>query len=138
MLSTEENLKKRQSLVYWVEFPSENFILKWPSCSEIPFNGTQYNMEVLHGIQKKHLEMIEECDKMLMTKLFNCPEGTPTEAFFLETSALPFRFILFGRRIMYYWTLLHKLKNELASEVFEAQKLFKSKDSWIVQVEDDM
>ena len=73
-----------------------------------------------------------------MRKLFNCPEGTPIEAFFLETSAIPIRFILIGRRLMYYWTILNKPKSELVREVFEAQKLFKSKDSWISQVEDDL
>ena len=95
-------------------------------------------MEALHGIKNKHLEMIEECDKMLMRKLFNCPEGTPLEAFFLETSALPVRFILMGRRLMYYWTILNKPNDELVREVFDAQNIFRTQDSWIVQVENDL
>ena len=45
-------------------------------------NGTMYNMEALHGIKNKHLDTIEECDKFLMRELFECPQGTPIEAFF--------------------------------------------------------
>ena len=77
-------------------------------------NGTLYNMEALHGIKNKHLDTIEECDKFLMRELFECPQGTPLEAFYLETSAIPFRFILMGRRIMFYWALLNKSDSELA------------------------
>ena len=101
-------------------------------------NGILYNMEAFHGIKNKHLDSIEECDKMLMRRLFNFPEGTPLEAFFLETSALPVLFILMGRRLMYYWTILNKPNDELVREVFDAQNMFRTKDSWIVQVENDL
>ena len=101
-------------------------------------NGTLYNMEALHGIKNKHLDTIEECDKFLMRELFECPQGTPLEAFYLETSAIPFRFILMGRRIMFYWALLNKSDSELAKEVFEAQKTFKTDDSWVAQVQNDI
>ena len=39
---------------------------------------------------------------------------------------------------MYLWTILKKPKTELVREVFEAQKAFKTKDSWIEQVENDL
>ena len=89
-----------------------------------PINGTLYNMEGLHGVKNKHLDVIEECDKMFFRNIFECPQGTPLEAFFLETSTIPFRFILQGRRLMYLWTLLKKPKTELARQVYEAQKPF--------------
>lgn len=101
-------------------------------------NGILYNMEALHGIKNKYLDIIEECDKMLMRRLFNFPEGTPLEAFFLETSALPVLFILMGRRLMYYWTILNKPNDELVREVFDAQNMFRTKDSWIVHMENDL
>jgi hypothetical protein len=52
--------------------------------------------------------------------------------------AIPLRFILTGRRIMYYWTILQKPKSELVREVFEAQSMFKSEDSWATQVQNDI
>ena len=101
-------------------------------------NGTMYNMESLHGIKAKHLDTIEECDKFLMRELFECPQGTPIEAFYMETSAIPLRFILTGRRILYYWTILNKPGSELVKQVFEAQKEFETNDSWVKQVENDL
>ena len=46
--------------------------------------------------------MSEECDKQLMRNLFNAEIGMPIESFFIETSTLPVRFI------MYFWKLLRK------------------------------
>ena len=101
-------------------------------------NGTLYNMEALHGVKNYHLDIIEENDKIMFRNIFNTPQGTPLEAFFLETSTLPLRFILQGRRLMYLWTILKKPRTELAREVYEAQKLFKTKGSWVEQVAEDL
>jgi hypothetical protein len=95
-------------------------------------------MEVLHGVKNYHLDIIEENDKILFRNIFNSPQGTPLEAFFLETSTIPLRFVLQGRRLMYLWTILKKPRTELAREVYEAQKLFKTKGSWVEQVEEDL
>ena len=56
----------------------------------------------------------------------------------METSAIPLRFILTGRRILYYWTILNKPGSELVKQVFEAQKEFETNDSWVKQVENDL
>ena len=101
-------------------------------------NGTLYNMEALHGVRNNHLDIIEECDKMLFRQIFDCPQGTPVEAFFFETSTLPLRFILQGRRLMYLWSILKKPNTELVRQVYKAQKQFKTKGSWAEQIEDDL
>ena len=38
---------------------------------------------------------------------------------------------------MYYWSLLHKGKDELVKKFFDTQTQFPTKDDWIVQIEDD-
>ena len=145
----EENLKERVAkgngivnqilgLLDGISFGEFYFEMALLFRNSLLINGILYNMEALHGFKKKHLDIIEECDKNLMRRLFNCPDGTPTEAFFLETSAIPIRFILMGRRIMYYWTILNKSEDELVRRVFDAQKTFKTKDSWVAQVEEDL
>ena len=63
---------------------------------------------------------------------------TPIESFFIETSSIPIRFILKGKRIMYYWDLLRKGGHELVKRVFEASKEFKDKIDWVSQVEEDL
>ena len=56
---------------------------------------------------------------------------------YIETGLLPVRFILQGRRLMYYWTLLNKKENELVKRVFEIQKKFNTTDDWVLQIEQD-
>ena len=41
-----------------------------------------------------------------------------------------------ARKLMYYWTLLHKSKSELVTQVFNAQQDFPTENSWISEVED--
>ena len=73
-----------------------------------------------------------------MRKIFDCPQGTPLEAFFIETSTLPIRIILMGRRLMYFWTVLNKPETELVRQVLEAQKIFKTDGCWVETAEDDL
>ena len=64
--------------------------------------------------------------------------GTPIESLFIETATVPLRFILQGRRIMYYWTILKKEENELVKRVFVAMKEFRTSNDWLSQVESDL
>ena len=62
----------------------------------------------------------------------------PIEAFYIELSILPVKFIVKGRRMMFYWTMLNKSENEIAKQVFEAQKEFPGKKmDWVRQVKED-
>ena len=101
-------------------------------------NGILFSTEALCNLSTKHIEMLEECDKIFMRRLFEAEQGTPIESFFLETSAWPIRFILMGRKIIYYWTMLRKSNKELAKQVFNAQAKFPTKGDWITGVKDIM
>ena len=101
-------------------------------------NGMLCSSEVLYGINNEHIEMLEQCDRIFMRRVFDCPVSTPIESFYLETSTIPIRFILMGRRLMYLWTLLQKSEKELAKQVYNTQKLFPVKKDWILQVQEDM
>ena len=95
-------------------------------------NGILFNTEVLHKLSNKHIEQLEECDKIFMRRLFET--GTPVEAFFIETGALPLKFILMGRQLMYYHAVLRKSESELVKRVFLAQSKFPSKSDWVSQI----
>ena len=69
-----------------------------------------------------------------MRSLFIFEMRTPIESFFIETSTVPLRCVLRGRRIMYYWTLLQKGQEELAKRVFIAMREFSVKSDWYSQV----
>ena len=100
-------------------------------------NSVLSSSETLYNIEMKHITKLEKCDTDLLTKIFNSPVTTSYEAVYLETGCLPIRFILQGRRLLYYWTILNKSDEELVKKVFDAQKEFSSKNDWILQIEKD-
>ena len=75
-------------------------------------NGMLFSTEALNNLSASQINLLEDCDKRLMRQLFDA-EGTPIEAFYIETSAWPFRHIICGRRLMYYWCILQKNDTEL-------------------------
>ena len=64
-------------------------------------NGMLYNTEALGYISEKHINQLEECDKIFMRRLFELEQGTPVEGCFLETSVLPLRYIIMGRQLSF-------------------------------------
>ena len=102
-------------------------------------NGMLCSVETLYGLTNSHIEQLEQCDKMLMRRLFNSVSSTAVEAFYIETGMiLPLRFTIIARRLMYLWTILQKSDSELVKQVYEAQKLSPVKNDWSTQVEQDL
>ena len=83
-------------------------------------NGMLCSVEALYGLKNSHLEQLEQVDKFLMRKIFSCVITTPVEAFYLETGALPLRFVITARRLLFFWTILHKPEHELVKQTFRA------------------
>ena len=101
-------------------------------------NGILCSIEALHGITKSQIEKLEKCDRYLFRKLLAVPVSTPVEAFYIEFNALPLRFIIIGRRLLYYWTILNKSESELVKQVFKTQKLNPVKNDWCLTVAEDL
>ena len=98
-------------------------------------NGILFNLEALNNLSVAQINLLEECDKILMRRMFDAQQGTPIEAFYLETSVWPLRHILMARKLMYYWTIIHKSESELVKEVFNAQRDFPTEGSWLSEVQ---
>ena len=47
-------------------------------------NGMLCSSEVLYGINNEHIEMLEQCDRIFMRRVFDCPVSTPIESFYLN------------------------------------------------------
>ena len=101
-------------------------------------NGILCSIEALYGLKSHHIEMLEKCDRYFLRQLFNSGQCTPTESFFLETAALPLRFIIIGRRLMFYWNILQKNEKELVRKVFDTQQLNPVKNNICLQFEEDL
>ena len=87
-------------------------------------SGMLCSIETVYGLTKAHIEQLEQCDRMLMRKVFNCVSSTAIEAYYLEANILPFRHIIVARRLMYYWTILQKSESELVRSFYYAQRDF--------------
>ena len=94
--------------------------------------------EALYGITHSHIEKLEQVDRMFFRKLFQVPNRTAIEAFYLEASSIPICYILVGRRLLYLWDILSKNENELVRKVFDIQKTFSVKNDWAIQVKRDL
>ena len=95
-------------------------------------NGILTNSEVWYGLKKKHVEQLEKIDEMFIRKLFSAHSKTPTEALYIETGLIQIRFIIQMRRLMYWWHIVIKTKeNSLVKKVYEAQKNNPARDDWI-------
>ena len=94
--------------------------------------------EVLYGITKTHIEKLEQADRVFFRRLFEVPNCTTIESFYLETSTIPIRFLLMKKRLFYYWDILQKDETELVKKVFSSQKSFSVKNDWVLQVQSDL
>jgi hypothetical protein len=92
-------------------------------------------IKAINSLSSAHINLLEDCDKKLMRRIFEAEQGTPVKSFYLESSAWPFRFILMGRQLMYYWTILQKSESGLVGAVFNAQRDFPTEGSWISEVQ---
>ena len=50
---------------------------------------------------------------------------------YIESSEIPLRFLILGRKFMYLWSLLRKSDEELGKRVFITQSQIQSEDSWV-------
>ena len=101
-------------------------------------NGIMCSIESLYGLNMSHVETLEKCDRDFFRQLFKSGAATPIESFYLATNTLPFRHIIIGRRLMFYWTILQKSESELVRKVLIAQQLNPVKNDLCLQFEDDL
>ena len=100
-------------------------------------NGILFNSEAWHGISQKDIAPLEKVDEALLRGLLKAHSKIPIEALYLETGAIPIRFIVASRRIMYLQSILQKDKNEIVRKVFEAQKVDTSPGDYFELVTED-
>ena len=101
-------------------------------------NGLLCSIEAMYGLTNNNIETLEKCDRFLFSKIFNCPISTPIESFYLETATIPLRFVIIGRRLLFYWNILNKGKNELVKQVLLTQQISPVRNDWCSTVNEDL
>ena len=84
-------------------------------------NGILFNSEAWHSISEKDVKILESVDEHLLRSLVEAQSKTPLEFLYLEAGAIPIRFILSSRRMIYQQTILKRNEEELTKRVYKAQ-----------------
>ena len=106
--------------------------------SSILLSSMLCNAEVLYGVTNAHVEKLEQADRIFFRRLFEVPNCTAIEAFHLETSTIPVRFLLMKKRLNYYWDILQLDESELVKKVYNGQRTFSVKNDWFLQIKSDL
>ena len=100
-------------------------------------NGILYNSEAWHAVTDKELKGLEGVDEHLLRSLVHGHSKTPLEFIYLETGAIPIRYVISCRRMIYLQTILKRSNEELTKRVFEAQKQSATKGDYFELVKED-
>ena len=85
-------------------------------------NGTLFNSEAWHSLTKKDVVLLERVDESLLRGVLQAHPKMPLEALYLETKAVPTRYIPASCIIMYLYTILQRDPSEMIRKIFEEQK----------------
>ena len=99
-------------------------------------NGILTNSEVWYSVKKKHLDVLESLDLMLLRKFFKAHSKTAKESFFLECGIVPIRFTIDKRKLMYLRTILRRPVTDMVRKVYKVQKTVKTPDDWGVDIKE--
>ena len=84
-------------------------------------NGVLYNSEALHGVTDSDIKLLETIDEHLLLSLVDGHSKTPIEFLYLEAGAVPIRFLIYSRRMIYLQTILKRDEGELIKKIYKAQ-----------------
>ena len=101
-------------------------------------NGILFNVEAWYGTTLKQIKSLETIDEYLLRNILKAHKKTPKEFLYLETGALPIRWVVAQRRILFMKHIMERHDNELLKKVFLAQKLNPSQRDFVNIVEKDL
>ena len=84
-------------------------------------NGMLYNSEAWHNVTEEDILALQKVDEMLLRFLLNIQSKAPLEFLYLESGALPIKYIVASRRMTYLQTLLRRDDEELTKRILKAQ-----------------
>ena len=96
------------------------------------------NVEVWTNITKTEINKLELVEKILIRRVIGTGRATPVAAVYLEVGAIPIRFLIRARRLMFLHYLLSLPENQLLARIYRAQKTDPVKNDWCLQVKEDI
>ena len=97
-----------------------------------------FNSEVWYNLSNKQIEKLEQIDEIYLRRILNCSKTTPKVGIYLECGVIPLNFVVKMRRLLYYWHLLHREKDELIFKFYTVQNYSPSEGDWVQLVKKDI
>ena len=97
-----------------------------------------FNSDAWLRLTKSDIAKLEKVDEMLLRKILKTPTSTPIAALYLETGAIPIRFWIKQKRILFLHHILTRSEDSLISQVFWAQVENPAKGDWCTVVAEDL
>ena len=92
------------------------------------------NLEDSYGLTDSDLEKLEQCDEQLLRSILECPISTPKEMLYLELGAIPIRFIVMSRRLMFHHYILNEDNDSLINKFYNIQSRKPVKNDWSIKM----
>ena len=106
-------------------------------CESILISKLIFNSEVWYNVSNKQLEKLEQIDELYFRRILNVAKTAPKVSIYMEFGIMPIRFIIKIRRLLYYWHILQRNKEELIFRFYTAQKCSPSEGDWGNQITKD-
>jgi hypothetical protein len=84
-------------------------------------NGILFNSEAWHSVIAEDFSALEKIDEALLRFLLGSHAKAPLEILYLESGAIPIRYMASNRRVNYLQTILKREDEELTKRVLLAQ-----------------
>ena len=84
-------------------------------------NGILFNSEAWHSVSAEDFSALEKIDEALLRFLLGSHAKAPLEILYLESGAIPIRYMASNRRVNYLQTILKREDEELTKRVLLAQ-----------------
>ena len=85
-------------------------------------NGVLFNSEAWHDVTNKEIKLLESVDEHLLRSLVKGHAKTPLVFLYLEAGAVPIRFLISCRRMIFLQTILKRDNKELTKRIYKAQR----------------
>ena len=80
-------------------------------------NGILYNSEAWHSLTEADIRLLESVDEYLLRALVKAHSKTPLEFLYLEAGAIPIRFIITSRCLLFHNNILKRENQELVKRI---------------------
>ena len=85
-------------------------------------NGILYNSEAWHSVSEEEIRTLETVDEHLLRAIVKGHAKTPLEFLYMEAGAIPIRFLITCRRLIYHQVIIKREDSELTKRIYCAQK----------------